>query len=157
LTDDTPPSDPASDSSIRQLTRAHLRNGWIGLVVFVCLGIGLESLHAFKSFAYLGVGNETRRLMFTLAHAHGIGLSLVHIAFAATLSLSIDLPGARMGIASRCLNGALLLMPTGFLLGGIVTYSGDPGIGVLLVPVGALLLLIAVLLVAWTLVRTGRS
>jgi hypothetical protein len=156
LTDDTPRSDPASDSSIRQLTRAHLRNGWIGLVVFVCLGIGLESLHAFKSFAYLGVGNETRRLMFTLAHAHGIGLSLVHIAFAATLSLSI-LPSARLAIASRCLNGALLLMPTGFLLGGIVTYGGDPGIGVLLVPVGALLLLIAVVLMAWTLVRTGRS
>lgn len=157
MTDDTALSDPASDSSIRQLTRAHLRNGWIALVVFVCLGIGLESLHAFKSFAYLGVGNETRRLMFTLAHAHGIGLSLVQIAFAATLSLSIDLPSARMAIVSRCLNGALVLMPLGFLLGGIVTYGGDPGIGVLLVPVGALLLLIGVLLVAWTLARTRRS
>jgi hypothetical protein len=35
-------------------------------------------------------------------------------------------------------------MPLGFFLGGVVTYGGDPSLGVLLVPVGAALLLIAI-------------
>ena len=37
-----------------------------------------------------------------------------------------------------------MLLPAGFLLGGLVIHDGDPGIGVLLVPVGALLLLYGV-------------
>ena len=43
---------------------------------------------------------------------------------------------------------ASLLLPGGFFLGGVVIYAGDPGLGILLVPVGALLLLTAVLLTA---------
>ena len=51
-------------------------------------------------------------------------------------------------IASRCLISGTVLMPAGFFLGGVVIYDGDPGIGVALVPVGALLLLISVILTA---------
>jgi hypothetical protein len=43
---------------------------------------------------------------------------------------------------------ASLLLPGGFFLGGLVYYAGDPGPGVLLVPVGAVLLLTAVFLMA---------
>jgi hypothetical protein len=50
--------------------------------------------------------------------------------------------------ASRCLLGANLLLPAGFFLGGIHSVAGDPGVGILLVPVGALLLLVGVFLVA---------
>ena len=42
----------------------------------------------------------------------------------------------------------IALVPGGFALGGVVTYGGDPGVGVFLVPVGAVLVWIAVLLVA---------
>ena len=57
-------------------------------------------------------------------------------------------PARSRGIASACLRGATLLMPAGFFLGGVRVYSGDPGIGIILVPVGGLLLLAAVLLTA---------
>jgi hypothetical protein len=39
-------------------------------------------------------------------------------------------------------------MPVGFFLGGLFVYAGDPGLGILLVPVGGLLLFVAVLLTA---------
>jgi len=42
------------------------------------------------------------------------------------------------------LTGATVLLPGGFFLGGAMIYAGDPGVGILLVPVGALLLLVAV-------------
>ena len=51
-------------------------------------------------------------------------------------------------LASPSLIGATLLLPGGFLLGGLMIYDGDPGPGVLLVPIGALSLFIAVLLTA---------
>jgi hypothetical protein len=46
---------------------------------------------------------------------------------------------------------ASVLMPGGFLLGGIWVYAGDPGLGILLVPVGGVLLFAAVLCAALSL------
>jgi hypothetical protein len=43
---------------------------------------------------------------------------------------------------------ASILLPGGFFLGGIFLYSTDPGIGVYLVPLGALVLFLGVLLTA---------
>jgi hypothetical protein len=54
----------------------------------------------------------------------------------------------RLGLASTLLIAASVLLPLGFLLGGIWVYGGDPGLGVLLVPPGALCLLAALLLAA---------
>jgi hypothetical protein len=133
--------------------RFHLCFGWIGLLVFVVLGIALEALHAWKSPAYLGVGNETRRLMWTLAHAHGVGLSLVHLALAATLGLVPAAAIPKLDLASRALSWASVLIPLGFFLGGTATYEADPGVGVFLVPFGALALIIAVVRVVWVVVR----
>jgi putative Mn2+ efflux pump MntP len=123
-----------------QSTQQHLRFGWCGLLVFAVLGVALEALHAWKAAAYLGVDNETRRLMWTLAHAHGIGLSLLQIAFAASLRL---LPVPPSQLTSRLFNAASVLVPLGFFLGGVNTFEADPGFGILLVPVGALALLVA--------------
>lgn len=36
-------------------------------------------------------------------------------------------------------------MPLGFFLGGVQFYGGDPGLGILLLPAGALCLFVAVL------------
>ncbi len=58
----------------------NLRFGWWSLLVFLSLGAVLETLHGFKIGWYIDVGNETRRLMFTLAHAHGTLLAVVNIA-----------------------------------------------------------------------------
>lgn len=125
--------------------RRHLTFGWWSLLVFLTLGIALESLHGLKVGWYLSVANESRRLMLTLAHAHGTLLALVHLAFAATACGGDD---AWRRWASPCLVAASLLLPGGFLLGGLFVYGGDPGLGVLLVPVGAALLLAAVALTA---------
>jgi len=120
----------------------HLRIGWSGVLTFGVLGIVLESLHGFKVRWYLDVSNETRRLMWTLAHAHGTLLALVHIAFAATLRLRPMAP-TRVALASASLSIAIAAIPLGFLLGGLFAYAGDPGSGVVLVPIGGAALLVA--------------
>jgi hypothetical protein len=130
------------------LTKRHLRFGWWVLLLFLAMGLALEALHGFKAGLYLNVSNETRRLMWTLAHAHGTLLGLVNIAFALTVRLLPEWAARERGVASLCLRGATLLLPAGFFLGGIFIYSGDPGLGILLVPVGGLLLLVAVFLTA---------
>lgn len=120
----------------------HLRFGWWSLFAFLALGIGLETLHGFKLGWYLNVDAEMRRLMFTLAHAHGTLLALVNLAAGLTLRA---LPAVAVDRrASTCLIWGSLLMPAGFLLGGVIIHDGDPGLGVLLVPIAALLLLYAV-------------
>jgi hypothetical protein len=128
--------------------RRHLRFGWWSLLVFATLGLLLESLHGFKVRAYLDVSNETRRLMWTLAHAHGTLLAVVHIVFGLTIRAVPERNTVHQRLISLSLIGASVLLPGGFFLGGIAFYSGDPGLGVLLVPVGAVLLLAAVFLVA---------
>jgi hypothetical protein len=139
------------------LCRRHLRFGWWTLLLFLSLGVVLEALHGFKVGAYLDVSNATRRHMWTLAHAHGTLLSLIHVAFALTLrALSLPADGWRQ-IASPCLLGASVLLPGGFFLGGAIVYGGDPFLGVLLVPVGAGLLAIAVFLTARGLRELDRA
>ncbi len=135
---------PATQPDGPKLGMAHARFGWWWLLVFVALGLALEAMHGFKVGAYLDVSNETRRSMWTLAHAHGVLLSLLNVVFGASLRAWPELKGARLTLASRCLYGAALLMPTGFLLGGLFIHRGDPGLGILLVPPGGLLLAIAV-------------
>ena len=122
-------------------SRRHLRFGWWSLLCFLTLGFGLELLHGFKVGFYLDVSNETRRLMWTLAHAHGALLGLVHILYALCLRLF-------PGVAAGSQGPISLLLPGGFFLGGVGFYSGDPGLGILTVPVGATLLVIAVFLIA---------
>jgi hypothetical protein len=127
--------------------RLHLRFGWWSLFVYAALGLVLETLQGFKAPLYVDVSNDTRRLMWTLAHAHGVGLSLVHIVFAVSLPALPAAPG-RDRLVSRCLIAASVLLPGGFFAGGAVYYAGDPGPGILLVPMGAFLLLMALFMVA---------
>jgi len=126
----------------------HLRVGWWSLLLFLTLGLVLETLSGFKVGLYLDVSNTTRRLMWTLAHAHGTLLSIINLVFAMTLRFAPHWEESSRTLASRCLRGALVLMPLGFFLGGVRIYGGDPGLGVLLVPPGAVMLFAAVLLTA---------
>ena len=139
----TPNSDQTHDPA-GSLSRRHLWAGWAGLLIFLSFGIILESLHGLKLNSYLDPRNVTRRLMWTLAHAHGTLFSLIQIAFAVSLnSLRAQSPKA-LKVVSRCLIGSLITMPLGFFLGGLSLYGGDPGVGIILVPVGALMMLTGV-------------
>ena len=128
--------------------RRHLRFGWWSLLAFLALGLVLETLHGFKVGFYLDVENTTRRLMWTLAHAHGALLGLIHLVVGLGLRVAPDSAPPRLALLSRALVGASVLLPGGFFLGGVTVYGGDPGVGIALVPVGAVLLLLAVLLAA---------
>jgi len=140
------PNPVSGDGESEDLVRRHVVFGWGALFVFVSLGLTLEALHAFKINWYLDVGNATRREMWTLAHTHGTLFSLANIAFAFTLRTYPGLASRLRSLASPCLVAATLLMPAGFLLGGIWIYGGDPGLGVLLAPAGGVLLALGVLL-----------
>ena len=129
-------------------SRRHLRFGWWSLLLFATLGLVLESLHGFKVRAYLDVSNETRRLMWTLAHAHGTLLAIIHIVFGLTLRGGSAPALATQRLISTSLFAASVLLPGGFFLGGVVFYAGDPGVGVLLVPAGGVLLLYAIFRIA---------
>jgi hypothetical protein len=129
------------------ITRRHLLFGWWSLLVFLALGLVLEAFHGFKVGAYLDVDQSTRRLMWTLAHAHGTLLALVNLAFAFTVQ-RWEKDAAGLLLASRCLLAGGLLMPLGFFLGGLDIRGGDPGLGIALVALGGLVLLVGVLAVA---------
>jgi hypothetical protein len=142
------PKTGAPESEIAATVRRHLRIGWWSILVFLTLGVALEALHGFKTPWYLNVSNSTRRLMFTLAHAHGTLLGVLHVAFAATVPQLAAWDTRQRGLASNCLFAASVLIPGGFFLGGLIVYAGDPGLGIILVPAGALLLFAAVFLTA---------
>jgi membrane protein DedA with SNARE-associated domain len=101
------------------------------------------------------VGNDMRRLMFTLAHAHGTALALVNIAAGLT-ARTIPRLDFRGGV-SFSLIWAGILFPLGFFLGGVVTYGGDPGLGIWLVPVAAVLLFYSVAAIAIRVTRLLRQ
>jgi hypothetical protein len=128
--------------------RRHLQIGWWSMLVFATLGLFLESLHGFKVRFYLDVSNDTRRLMWTLAHAHGTLVGAINVLFGLTLRVSPSIVEARQQSLSKLLIGATILLPLGFFLGGVSFYAGDPGLGILLLPVGAMLLLAALYSIA---------
>jgi len=121
------------------ITKA-LKTGWMLLAVSLPLGLTLEVLHGFKVRGYLA--SEVRREMWRLAHAHGTLLGLTCLAFAALAERHIASPDARRKI-SRDLRFGAVLMPLGFFLGGILNYEGDPSLGIALVPLGGVLVIVA--------------
>jgi hypothetical protein len=59
-----------------------------------------------------------------------------------------EMSSRNLRATSSSLIAASVLLPGGFFLGGVTFYSGDPGVGVILVPIGAALLLWAVFQIA---------
>lgn len=112
------------------------------------MGLFLESLHGFKVGWYLEVANATRRHLWTLAHAHGTLLAVLNLLLASTVRRVPGWPRGQRSLASACFVSAAILLPAGFFVGGFFIQGGDPGLGIILVPIGGGLLFIAVLLTA---------
>jgi hypothetical protein len=114
--------------------RLVLVQGWIGVALWMTFGLLLEGLLGYKAPAYL-LDND-RRELFRLAHTHGTILSLLLVAAA--------ICAAR--IYRQEMRAALMAMRagSGFLLAGVWHYESDPGLGIWLVPPGALLMIFGV-------------
>jgi hypothetical protein len=137
----TLPERPAPDlGDPDRPTTSALRAGWSLLAVFLPLGLALEALHALKVPVYFR--SILRRELWTLAHAHGNLLGLLCLAFAALGRRSVPDPKARAATAKLLVFGAWL-MPLGFFAGGVLNAEGDPSAGILAVPIGGALLLVA--------------
>ena len=131
-----------------QQTTGLIRQGWISLAAWIVFGLLIEGLIGFRSPVLLD--DSTRRDMFRLAHAHGTLLNLVLIA--AAICARLDL--IRFGrVTSLGLRVAVVLLPGGFLLGGVWHFKDDPGVAILLVPVGAVLLLTTALQIGCSVLR----
>ena len=124
----------------------NLRVGLYALALFAAAGFVLETLHGFKIGAYLNVDNETRRLLWRLAHAHGALLGLTNVVYALTARAFPQLDDT---LCARALLAALVLMPLGFLLGGAFAHAGDPGASVGLAAAGGVALIFALSRLAW--------
>lgn len=123
------------------LGRRHRRFGWTSLFAWMCVGLVLELFHGFKQAGYLL--DPLRRELWTLAHFHGALLSVVNLVYVRWA----EAPGLTASARSRAswaLIAGSVLMPVGFLLGGLQHYEGDPGFGIFLAPLGALALLVPV-------------
>ena len=142
------PAGPArSRDDDDELVRKHLAFGWWSLAVFTALGLLLEAGHGLKLGWYIDVSKATRRLSFTLGHAHGTLLGVLNLAFAFSLRHA-KLSAVAAARASFALRAVTVLLPLGFLIGGVVFYAGDPGFGIALVPPSGALLVVALAVVA---------
>jgi len=132
--------DPMVDAADREegLARRHRRFGWTALFAWMCAGLVLELFHGFKWGGYLL--DPLRRELLTLAHFHGALLSVVNLVYVRWAEAP-GLSAAARARASRALIAGSVMMPAGFLLGGLQHYEGDPGLGIFLAPLGALTLL----------------
>ena len=143
---------PAASARSREteddpLIRRHLAFGWWSLTVFTALGLLLEAGHGLKLGWYLDVSNATRRLSFTLGHAHGTLLGVLNLAFAFSLRHA-KLSAVAAARASFALRAVTVLLPLGFLVGGVAFYAGDPGFAIVLVPPSGALLVVALAMIA---------
>lgn len=132
---------PASHSCL-------IRQSWISLALWIAFGVLLEGFNAFRSPAFLD--DAVRRDMFRLAHAHGTLLNLVLLVAAICARLDLIRLGPKTSIGLR---SAVVLLPAGFLFGGWWHFKDEPGLGILLVPIAAVLLLVSALYICFTLPR----
>jgi len=128
----TTPAARTTDPAVRKTLRA----GWLLLAIALPFGVTLEALHGFKVQAYLA--SDMRREMWRLAHAHGTLLGILCLVTGALAEAHIP----------EAIRWGAVLMPLGFFLGGVLNSEGDPSLGILLVPVGALALVVALVRVA---------
>lgn len=138
--------------NVRERNEEALRSrqfGFTALSFWASLGFALEAAHALKWTAYLD--HPLRRELLTWAHAHGLGLALVVLAYAA---VGIH-PKLSSSAGSRLRAGAAAV-PFGFFLSVFGLSEADPGPAIFAVPVGALLCLSSLVEIALAL-RGERS
>lgn len=116
---------------------------WASVAVWMSFGLLVEGLLGFRNPTMFG--DETRREMFRLAHAHGTLLSLMLLGVVFTINKIENVPN----FAVWSLRIGTVLMPVGFLLAGIQHFPNEPGLGIWLVPPAALLIIFGAITIAF--------
>lgn len=130
----------------------HLRASIVSVALFLAMGLWLEAMYGLRAEGW--VDDPLRREFLRLGHAHGGLLGLLNVALAWALE-RLRTPAAwAQKIRVAALLGAALV-GLGFMVGGLLHGPTDPGLPVLAVPAGAMLLLSA--LVATALVRPSDA
>lgn len=118
------------------LTRRHQRFGWTVLFFSFLFGATIEGLLGLKSTL---IYDPLRHDLWSLAHFHGAFFGLMNLLYPI-----IAARHARTWTSAVLMIGSAVL-PLGFLLGGIAHPEGDPSAGILLAPIGAVLVAIVAL------------
>ena len=126
--------------------RRSRRFGWTAVAVWALFGVAIEAAHGFKLAVYLD--DDLRHTLLRLAHAHGVILGLVVLTLAGAGSpYAAGDRGARVtGVLLRL---AALIIPVGFAASAVAPHEGDPGVPVVLVPVGGVVLVAGLTRAAW--------
>ena len=131
-------------SDAEGISRACLVHGWTMVILFLTMGLVLESFHLVKLPLYVDV--HLRRELWTLAHAHGTLLGAITILFGLSVARLERIRG--LPTAGKLVRAGSVLVPLGFLLGGIGNSEGDPSLFILLVPTGGALALLGLAMLA---------
>ena len=126
--------------------RVHLRLSIALVAAFLALGIALEGLYGLRRAEWMD--DPIRREFMRLGHAHGGILGLLNLV----LAWAMGRLGTPDGWAARIRLAGLAgagLVGLGFFGGGLFHGPTDPGPLVLLVPAGALMVLAALVAVAF--------
>jgi hypothetical protein len=126
----------------------HLRASVVVVAVFLAMGLWLEAMYGLRAEGW--IDDPLRREFLRLGHAHGGLLGLLNIGLAWTLERLATPAAWASKIRVAALLGAVLV-GVGFIAGGLLHGPTDPGLPILVVPAGAMLLLTS--LVATGLVR----
>jgi len=109
------------------------------------MGLWLEAMYGLRAEGW--IDDPLRREFLRLGHSHGALLGLVNVALAWAME-RLETPAAwarKIRIAAIC--GALLV-GVGFVAGGLLHGPTDPGLPILVVPAGALMVLTSAISVA---------
>ena len=119
--------------------------GWGALAMWASAGLVLEAMHGIKVAAYLD--DPLTRLLLTLMHAHGVGLALVCLAWAAVGVPFV--PADAAASLGRTLRILAVVLPIGFGAASFAHPEGDPNPVIFLVPVAGLALVATLGRIAW--------
>jgi uncharacterized membrane protein YgdD (TMEM256/DUF423 family) len=129
-----------------------LFQAWLSIAVWMSFGLLLESVIGYRVPAYLN--DPVRRELFRLAHTHGALLNIVLLLASLCIDRGLVSPGT---IALWSLRIGVVLMPLGFLLGGIWHFEGEPGIGVWLAPLGGIMVIFGVISLAFSVFKKQKN
>ena len=116
----------------------HMRLSLALAALFLAMGLWLEAMIGLRMAGW--VDDPLRREFLRLGHAHGGLLALLNLALGPALE-RLGTPAAWAGTIRGAAWTGALLVGGGFVAGGLLHGPTDPGLPVLVVPAGALMLL----------------